>query len=114
VAHRDDATGLGDAPHLSERVDRIGEVLQHLVRVHDVERVVVEVERVDVGGVELDVGRTVGAGGCGSALHDLGRGIHPYDTAWCHVAGKVQGDTSGTCAHVKNRRTGRQIRLEVR
>ena len=38
VARGDHAAGLADAAHLAQRADRIGQVLQHLVRVHDVER----------------------------------------------------------------------------
>ena len=45
------------ASHLAQRRDRVGQVLEHLVRMHDVECVVGEVERVEVGGAELDVAR---------------------------------------------------------
>ena len=46
VARRDHTAGPAHASHLAERANRIGQVLQHLVRVHDVERVGLEVERV--------------------------------------------------------------------
>src|SRR5690606_34461630 len=55
VAGRDDAAGAGDAAHLAEGADRVGDVLEDLVGVDDVERAVGEVQGVDVGDGELDV-----------------------------------------------------------
>lgn len=44
--------------HLDERCDRIGQMLEHLMGVDDVERLlVVEIQRVRVRGPELDAGR---------------------------------------------------------
>ena len=59
VARRDDALRPADASHLAQRGDGIGDVLQHLVRVHDVERRVGMLERVDVTDCELDVAHVV-------------------------------------------------------
>ena len=65
LATRDDPAGPHDAPHLAQRLHRVRDVLQHLVRVRDVERVVGERERVDVAQLEGDVGYAL-RGGQGS------------------------------------------------
>jgi hypothetical protein len=56
VADRHQATGTSDPAQLAQGCDRVVEVLEHLVRVHDVERVVGQVERVHVRDPELDLG----------------------------------------------------------
>ena len=56
VAHGNDAAGLGHAAHLPQRRDGVGQVLEHLVGVDEVEGLVLEVEIVDVAGLELHVG----------------------------------------------------------
>ncbi len=48
VARRDDPARLADAPHLAQRLHRVGNVLQDLVRVHHVVRVVRQVEPMNV------------------------------------------------------------------
>ena len=60
VARRDQPTRLAHSLHLAERANGIGEMLEHLMRVHDVERVVVDVESGDVADRELDVRTAAG------------------------------------------------------
>ena len=79
VPDRDDAAGPRDPVHLPQRGDGVGEVLEDLVGVHDVERVVLERELVGVGDLERHVRR---AGVRGSLLGDLddgGRRVHADD-----------------------------------
>ena len=89
-------------------------MLQHLVRVHDVEGVVGELERVQVGGAELDVARgAVVALGVGR----LDRGRRDVDAD--HVPGvhpvrEVERDGAGPAADVEDRRAGREVRHEIR
>ena len=82
--------GRADAPHLAQRADGVGQVLQHLVRVHDVEGVVGEVERVQVGGAELDVGRgPVVAFGVGG-FDRRGRGVDADDVPGLDAVREVE------------------------
>ena len=55
VASGDDAVGATDPAHLGQRRHRVGQVLEHLVGVHHVERSVGESEVADVADLELDV-----------------------------------------------------------
>ena len=48
------------ALHLAQRANRVSEMLEDLMRVHDVERVIVHVESVEVADRELDI-RTAAA-----------------------------------------------------
>ena len=79
VARGHDTIGLADAAHLAQRGDRVGEVLEHLMRVHDVERRVREVERVHVAGLEGHV-RNVGCA-LSRLRDDVGFVVEPGDMA---------------------------------
>lgn len=71
LARGDEPASLGDAPHLAQRADLVADMLEDLVRVHDVERPVGEVERVDVAHDELDVRDTLCCGACAGLDEDL-------------------------------------------
>ena len=85
-----------------------GEVLQHLVRVHDVERVVGEVERVQVGGAELDVRRARLSRSALAASIDVGRGVDADHAPGCDPAREVERDRARTAADVEDRRARRR------
>ena len=57
VAGGDDASGLGHPPHFPQRGHRVGEVLQDLVGMDDVEAFVLEVQVINVAGHEPGVRR---------------------------------------------------------
>ena len=56
------------------------EVLQHLMRVHDVERAVVVRKRVDVGLVELDIRDACFLGDAASLVQHGGLRVDAYDS----------------------------------
>ena len=62
VPCRDDAAGPAHPPHLAQRPHRVADVLEHLVRVDDVEGVVGVVQRVHVADRERDVVQAAFAG----------------------------------------------------
>ena len=114
VARGDDAAGPAHASHLAERADRILQVLEHLVRVHDVERVVVDVERVQIGGAELGVGRPL-AFALGERGFDRGgRDIDSEHGRRRDPCGQVERDGAGPAADVENRHAGNEMRNEIR
>ena len=113
VADGDQAAGAADPAHLDQGGDRIGQVLQHLVGVHDVEAVVGEVEGVGVTDREIDVLQALlvrrGPGG-GQ------RGRFPVDAdhpAGRDPRGQPEGDRAGPAPDVQHRRSGGQVRDQV-
>ena len=58
VACRHDTAGCRDPAHLAQRLHGIADVLEHLVRVHDVEGVVGEAQRMHVFDREVEVVQT--------------------------------------------------------
>ena len=75
VAGGDHAVRSADAPHLAQCGDGFGDVLQDLVRVHDVERRVRMLERVHVADRELDVAHATPCCRGGRVGDDCGRGV---------------------------------------
>ena len=114
VARGDDAAGLADAPHLAQRADRVGEVLQHLVRVHDVERVVGEVERVHVGGARTRRCRLPAAFARPLAAIASADASMPITRPGRDAAREVERDRARPAADVEERRAGHEVRHEVR
>ena len=86
-------------------------MLQHLVRVHDVERVVGEAQRVHILDREVEVGQAAFLGEAPRqrqrVLVDLGRGDVGDD------AGEVNGDGAGAGADVEESGPGREVGAEV-
>jgi hypothetical protein len=88
-------------------------VLQHLVRVHHVERSVVEAQVVDVADLEPDVGLTAPVRLLpGQRQHVAGR-VDADHLAVRDPGGQVRGDRAETAAHVEHTRVGRQSRQQV-
>ena len=111
VACGDQPARLRDATHLAECAQRIDEVLQHLVRVHDVVPVVRYVEQVvHVADHEVDVVDTAlrdfVAGECQRVLSVLQRGHAPR----CDQCGEVGGDRARPASDIENRVPGVQPR----
>ena len=113
VARRDQAAGAADPPHLGQRADRVGQVLQHLVGVYHVERAVTEGQAVHVTDLEGEVGLAL-AGGFppGHGQHVPGP-VDPDDLALGHPGGEARGDRARTAADVEDPRRGRQPREQV-
>lgn len=107
------AAGLGDAAHLAQGGDGVGDVLQHLVHVDDVEGAVGEVEVVDVAVAEVDVG-DAGLGGVGAGLGEGGGdGLDPRDVAVGHAPREIDADRARATADVENRHVGLDVGEEV-
>ncbi len=111
VPHGYQAAGPGDPAHLAQRSDRVGEVLQHLVGVHDVVGPVgqVEVQRVANGKPDLrQVARRVGL------RDDVGRAVHAEHLAvGADQGAEVTGDGAGTASDVEDAQTRPQVRQQV-
>ena len=75
VARGDDTFRPAHPPHLAQRGHGAGEVLQHLVRMHDIERRVGVVERVDVADRERHVAEAGFVRGGGRFRDDVGRRV---------------------------------------
>jgi hypothetical protein len=88
-------------------------VLQHLVRVDDVEGVVGIVEVVHVGGPERDVGQVAlldfGAG----RAEDVGDLIDGRDRSGCDPGGEVSGDRPGSATNVEHGQARPQMGQQV-
>ncbi|GAB4700064.1 hypothetical protein MOKP118_35280 [Mycobacterium avium subsp. hominissuis] len=113
VAHRHDAARPAHAPHLAQGGDRIGQVLEHLMGVDDIERVVGEVETVHVGGAERDVGQIPLLGFGAGHFQDVRRLVDGGDLPGRDPRGQVGGDGAGTATDVEHRQARCQVRQQV-
>ena len=82
-------------------------MLQHLVRVHDVERRVGEVERVHVTGLERRV-RDLARVGRARGVDDVGFVVEPDDATGSDAGGEVDRDRPGTAPDVEHVDPGAQ------
>ena len=113
VARRDQPAGTAHPPHLGERRDRVGQVLHHLVRVHHVERVVVEAQLVHVADLEADVSLAPAVRfGPGQGQH-IGSRVDPGDVAVGDERRQVRGDGARAAADVEHPRAGAQPGQQV-
>jgi hypothetical protein len=112
VPGRDDAAGLADATHLAKRLDRVGDVLQDLVCVDDVEGVVRQVEVVDVADDEVDRDVERGEGGTGDVERALA-GLEGGGAAGLDEPGEVGRDGAGAGPDVEQGLAGPQSRQQV-
>jgi hypothetical protein len=88
-------------------------VLQHLVRVHDVEGTVPEVQRVHVTHHEVHIGQRALGDGAARQLQRLGRAVQRGDPTRRHPRGEVRGDGARAAADVEQARAAVQVRLQV-
>src|SRR5262249_25654594 len=87
-----------------------GQVLQHLVRVHDVEGGIGVAQRVDV----TDCEHQVGTGGVGGRLrHDLRHRVDGGHVPVRHPLGQARGDRAGTAANVEDLHRGSELGQQV-
>ncbi len=108
VAHRDHAAGPHDPAHLPERGDRVPDMLQDLMRMGDVERVVVEGDGVHITDQVLGSGRIRRSSG-----DDLSRRIQAHHSPRRQATGELRGDGARAAAGVEERRARAEVRLEV-
>ena len=78
----------------------IGKMLEHLMRVHDVKRVVVRFEGVKVADRELDVRTTAGI--AARLLDHVGRRINAEDTSGRNPPADVSRDRARPAAEVEH------------
>ncbi len=89
-------------------------MLEHLVRVHDVERPVRQVEGVHVAGRELDVVDAGVARRVPRAVEHLARAIDAEHASGCDTRREVDGDRARTTTDVEHARARRQRVEQVR
>ena len=104
VARRDEPARLAHALHLPQRGNGIGEMLEHLMRVHDVKRVVVRVEGVEVADRELDVRTTAGI--AARLLDHIGRRIDAEDASGRNPPADVSRDRARPAPEVEHADAG--------
>ena len=110
VLNRDNASGLEDAPHVSQRSERILHVLQQIVGEGGVKRRVREGDRVDVSRLEAHVGN---ATLCGERSRVIELPLGNVDAD--HLAGRdnggeIDGDRPGSAATIDEVHSRAQIR----
>ena len=113
VSRGDDAARPADPPHLGQRGHRVGQVLQHLVRVHDVESRVVKAQVAYVADIEGDIALGPAGGlrpGIGQRLRS---GVNPRHLARRQSGGQVDGDRAGPAADIEHARRRGQPGEEV-
>ena len=114
VAYRDDATRARDPRHLAQGAHGVGEVLEHLVRMDDVEGPGGIRKGHDVGALEAGAFVT---SRCSVAAGLLERAVDVLDPD--HVArgadglGEVEGDRAGPAADVEDRQPVVQVGEQV-
>ena len=113
VAGRDHATRAAHPSHLAQGLHRVGDVLEHLVRMHHVEGVVGQVEGVYVADHELRLDPAPAQLVAAQRQRVFGRleGGHPSRG---HEPGQVGGDGAGPGADVEQSLAGSQVRQQVR
>lgn len=99
--------------HLGQRRHRIGQVLQHLMRVYHVERVVGERQLVHVPGLEPDVGQLAPGGLLPGPVQHVRRRVDPDDLTRRDQGGQVRGDRARAASHVEHPRVRRQVSQQV-
>src|SRR5665648_716929 len=100
LPQRHHSPGPGHPPDLPQRRHRIGQVLEHLMGVHDVEARVREVQRVHVAHLEGDRGAQLG-GIAPSALQHLGRGVDTDHRPGRNVRREVDRDGARATSDVQ-------------
>ena len=113
VAHGDEPARPAYPAHLPQGGDRVAEVLEHLVRVDDVDRVVGQVEVVDVADAEL--GRRVAPrlGVDAGGVQRVGDDVEADDAARRHGLGEVEGDGPRPAPDVEQAHARGEVREEV-
>src|SRR4029079_13288884 len=111
VPRRYQPAGLAHPLHLAQRAHRGGQLLEHLMRVDDVERVGTGLERVEVADRELDVRTAAGVAAC--LLDHVGRRIDAEDASGCDPAADVSRDRAGAAPYVEHAGAGCEARREV-
>ena len=111
VARRDQPARLAHSLHFAQRGNGIGEMLEHLMRVHDVKRGVVRVEGVEVADRELDVRTTAGV--AARLLDDGGRRIDAENTSGRNPPADVSRDRARPAPEVEHADAGCEVRGEV-
>ncbi len=108
VARGHHAAGTAYPAHLTECGHRVGQMLQHLVGVYDVEGVVRVGQCVDVGDRELDVGHAPLGRQRGGLVEDGRGGVDRGDQPGRDPGRDVHGDGSRATAHVEHSGAGTQ------
>jgi len=101
VARRHDSARPAHPPHLPQRLHRIGDVLQHLVGMDDVERVVGTIERVHVSPDERDIRRGAPRGFGAGRVEDIVDAVDSGHWPGRYQRGEVGGDGTGTASDVE-------------
>ena len=113
VPRRDQPAGSAHPAHLPQRRDRVGQVLEHLVRVHHVERAVREVQVVHVPGVEPDVVQPSPLRLLPGLRQHVGGRVDGGHVPAGHPGRQVRGDRARAAAHVEHARVRREPRQQV-
>jgi len=101
IAYSDHPAGPADAHHLPQRTNRIRKMLQDLVRVHDVVRVILDLQTLHIANQQVDVAASasfeLGSSEVESVLGQLDRGHPP----WRNEVRQVSGDRSRPASDIE-------------
>src|SRR5215210_7324137 len=104
IADRNDPAAPDHTPHLLQGGDRVGEMLQHLMRMDDVPRRVFAIQSVDISNSEIDTWMIAAC-----SLDRIRGGIDTPHLAGTQTCGKVCRDCPGTAADVEHVQASSQI-----
>lgn len=114
VTTRDEAVWLADASHLGHGGNRIGEVLEDLVGMYDVERSVVEGEPVDVAHLTRDVRLLARLAERSGLLHDAGVRVDADHRTVGHSPGESDRNRPRPTSDIEHLGIGPEVGQEVR
>ena len=109
VARGHDPALAAGLPPRAQRSNRIGQVLQDLVGVHDIEVVKIRVERIGIADSPLDR-----AAQPTRLLDDWLRGIHTHDPSRRDTRGEIDGDSSRSTADVEEIQAWPEMAEQIR
>jgi hypothetical protein len=103
ISGRDNSVRHAHSPHFPQRLNRIGDVLQQLVGVDDVERVIRKVQPVHVGGREGDIRQVAPPGLSAGHVQDVGELVDGRHLPGRNPFGEVGGDCPWAATDVQQR-----------
>ena len=104
---------MQQASHLDQGCDRVGEVLQDLVGVYHVEGLILELQRLHVGGLELNIARAAFFQHVDGLDDDRRFPIYSDCRSGRDPRSQVDGDRAGSASNIQQAHAGLQVRQQV-
>ena len=104
---------MQDPSHLDQGRDRVGEVLQDLVGVYHVEGPILEVQRIEVGGLEPNIACAVFVQHVDGLGDDHRFPIYSDCRSRGDPRSQVDGDRAVTASNIQQAHAGLQVRQQI-